>query len=67
MLDIISSVTAAGDFESLRSRAITVQIYGYDCAVISLHDLIQSKEALGCKKDLLVVQELKEIRDRLRS
>lgn len=64
ILDVITEVAVAGDFDSLKSRAFKTRIYESDCDVISIDDLIASKEAIGRKKDLMVVEELKAIRDR---
>lgn len=42
-------------------NAEMIPLFGHDCAVISLPDLITAKEALGREKDLLAVKELRAI------
>lgn len=66
VLDVLSSVSPIGDFEVLKARAIATRIYGYECLVISLDDLIHVKESVGRKKDLLVLEELYELRNRMK-
>lgn len=66
VLDVISEVTGVGDFQRLKQNAIEVALFGHKCKVISIDDLIQAKEALGRKKDLLVAEELRAIRSKMR-
>jgi predicted nucleotidyltransferase len=61
-LDILSQITGVGDYERVKSKAIEVNVFGHKCKVISLDDLISAKKTLGRNKDLLVVQELEEIK-----
>lgn len=61
-LDILNQITGVGDFERVKSKAIEIQVFGHKCKVISINDLIDAKKALGRNKDLLVVQELEEIK-----
>jgi hypothetical protein len=61
VLDVISAVTAIGEFEDLKKNAMQTKLYGHTCLVISLEDLIRSKEAIGRPKDLIVANELREI------
>jgi predicted nucleotidyltransferase len=60
-LDIISMVTAVGDFTDLKKQAVQTKIYGHTFLVISIEDLIRSKEAVGRPKDIIVANELREI------
>ena len=53
-----------GGFERIREQAQGVELFGRQCRVISLDDLIRAKEAMGREKDLLTVKELRAIRDR---
>src|SRR5690606_17424071 len=63
-LDILSQITGVGDYEQVKSKCIEVSVFGHKCKVISLDDLIAAKKALGRNKDLLVAQELEEIKKR---
>lgn len=62
VLDIVSQVEAVGDFHDVIKNADEIPLYGGRCHLISIHDLIQSKEALGRYRDLVVVEELKAIK-----
>jgi len=64
VLDILSSSEPAGNFQEIKSRAISISLYGYSCHVISIDDLIKIKETMKRPKDLQAVQELKLIRDK---
>ncbi len=61
VIDILSSILGVGDFPRLKERAENFEIGGRVYHVISLNDLIASKEAVGREKDLLAVKELKAI------
>lgn len=61
VIDILSSILGVGDFARLKSRAEELEVEGKRYLVISLEDLIQSKEALGREKDLLAAKELRAI------
>jgi len=61
VVDVLGSVLGVGDFPSLRQHAIEVLLFGRRCWVMSLEDLIRSKEALGREKDLLTAKELRAI------
>ena len=65
-LDVMSSITGIGSFETLRKNAVPFDLFGRQVYVISIGDLIKAKEALGRHKDLLVAQELKAIIDKSR-
>jgi len=63
-LDVLSSITGIGNFETLRKNAAPFDLFGRKVYVISIEDLIKAKEALGRHKDLLVAQELRAILDK---
>lgn len=65
-LDLLGSITGVGDYTRVASNAIEIDLLGRRIRAISLDDLIAAKEALGRDKDLLVVKELRVIRDKLR-
>jgi predicted nucleotidyltransferase len=61
VIDVLSSVLGVGDFCRLKRRAEKVRVEGRQYLVISLNDLIKSKEALGRERDLLAAKELRAI------
>ncbi len=61
VLDILTSVLGVGDFFRLKEKAEELEVDGYKYRVISLHDLITAKEAMGREKDLLTAKELRAI------
>lgn len=63
VLDIISKVEAVGNFLDVMKNAIEIELYGSSCHVISIDDLIKSKTALGRHRDLVLVEELKAIKN----
>lgn len=62
VLDFISNVTGAGNFDELSKSAIELQIFERKCKIISIEDLIKSKLAIKRPKDIEVANELKVIR-----
>ena len=65
-LDLLSSISGVGDFESIRAKAVEVDLFGRRCRVMSLDDLILAKESLGRDKDVQAVIQLRAIREKLR-
>lgn len=61
VIDILSTVLGVGDFDRLKSRAEKVEVEGRQYLVMSLDDLITSKETLGRERDLLAAKELRAI------
>jgi predicted nucleotidyltransferase len=62
VLDILSNITGVGAFDELARNAVDIQIFGHDCKIISLDDLIKAKLALNRPKDIVVVEELQKIK-----
>lgn len=62
ILDIVTMDPSLGSFNDLRVRALTVNLFGYDCRVLSLDDLIRVKEKMKRPKDLIVLEELKSLK-----
>lgn len=62
IIDIISEVSNVGDFERVKKNAISVPLFGHQCKVISLDDLIKVKKNLGRAKDIALYHELLEIK-----
>jgi predicted nucleotidyltransferase len=65
VLDVLSSVPPAGSFEEIKLRALNIKIYGYNCKVISLEDLIYVKSDMKRPKDIATLEELKIIQAEL--
>ncbi len=61
IVDILGDVLGIGDFQRLRQHAVEISLFGRRCWVMSMEDLIKSKEALGREKDLLTAKELRAI------
>lgn len=62
VLDVLSTVTGVGDFEELKRNAISIPLFGKQCLVISLDDLIKAKTAMTRLKDKIVLEELLRIK-----
>tara|TARA_B110001454_G_scaffold158569_1_gene147884 strand:- start:19789 stop:20712 length:924 start_codon:yes stop_codon:yes gene_type:complete len=65
VLDILKEVSIVGDFEKLKSNANTVKIFGHECKVISLDDLITVKKSMTRPKDKSVLDELLTVKQKL--
>ena len=66
VLDLISDVIGVREFSELSKNAIEIKIFGKSRKVISLNDLIKTKNTLKRPKDILVVQEIESLaRDRM--
>ena len=61
VLDLISDVIGVREFSELSKNAIEIKIFGKSRKVISLNDLIKTKNTLKRPKDILVVQELESL------
>ncbi len=60
-LDLLGEVSPFGGFDSLKTHAIAMDLFGHRVLVLSLPALIRSKRAAGRAKDLLVVPELEAL------
>jgi hypothetical protein len=66
VLNLISDVIGVREFSELSKNAIEIKIFGKSYKVISLNDLIKTKNTLKRPKDILVVQETESLaRDRM--
>lgn len=61
ILDAMSELRPVGGFERVKAKAIKVSLYGFQCPVISLEDLIAIKETMTRPKDKEAVLYLREI------
>ncbi|HEY8132822.1 MAG TPA: DUF6036 family nucleotidyltransferase [Thermoanaerobaculia bacterium] len=64
-LDLLGEIAGGFNYEVLRKRSISVELFGMRCRVIDLDALIESKMAAGRPKDLEVIAELEAIREEL--
>lgn len=65
LLDILKEVSVVGDYKKLRNNANTVKLFGHECRVISLDDLIAVKKSMSRPKDKTVLDELLIVRQKL--
>ncbi len=61
VLDAMSELRPIGGFERIKSKAVKIPLYGFECAVISLEDLLAIKESMTRPRDKETVHYLKEI------
>jgi hypothetical protein len=60
-IDLFGEVIGIGGYKDVKALSITVVLLGYQCAVLSLDGLIQSKRAAARPKDLLVLPEIEAL------
>lgn len=60
-LDLLGEVAGVGSYERVRSQAVIRQVFGIECAVLSLPDLIASKRAADRAKDKEALLELEAL------
>ncbi len=60
-LDILGEIVGGGDYEALRERTVTIQLYGAECRCLDLETLVRVKRAAGRPKDLDAVAELEAL------
>jgi len=64
-LDCLGTVLGVGDFAAVKQHSITIEIDGVECRLIDLETLIEAKKAMGRPRDLLAIQELEAIKEKL--
>lgn len=64
-LDLLGEVAGIGMYDSVRQASILVELFGIECAILSLDKLIAAKRAAGRPKDKLVLPELEALRETL--
>lgn len=67
ILDILSKTEPVGDFSEIKNRSMKISIYGYECNVICIDDLIRVKEKMKRPKDLQTAEELRLILSKSKS
>lgn len=63
-LDVLLVIDGPGDYVSLARHAVRTSVDDVPVLVVSLDDLIESKEAAGRPKDLVALDELRRLRQR---
>ncbi len=66
VVDFLGEVTGVGAYERIARDAVLLRIDDFECPVMSLDDLIVSKQTLGRPKDRQVARELEFVRERLK-
>jgi hypothetical protein len=64
-LDCLGSVEGIGAFDMVKARSIKIDMDGFECRLIGLDALIEAKKAMGRPRDLMAVQELEAIREKV--
>jgi len=62
-IDLFGEVTGIGGYKEVRDLSTTLVLFGFQCPVLSLDGLIQSKRAVARPKDLLVLPEMEALRE----
>lgn len=65
VLDCLGSVLGVGDYGEVKKHAIDLMLPAGICRVLDLDTLIVAKQAVGRRRDLETVVQLKEIKKRL--
>lgn len=65
-IDVLGEIAGLGAYDEVAGHAVTVDLDGRSCRVLSIDSLIQAKRAMGRPQDLRAVQLLEAVRDRLR-
>lgn len=61
ILDVMSELRPIGDFERVKKNAIPIPLYGHQCWVVSVEDLIRIKETMTRPKDKETLLYLRNI------
>jgi hypothetical protein len=64
IVDCLSEVLGVGDFESVLSQSLRVELPGGICKILDLDALIRAKEAMNRDHDRITVRQLREIKKR---
>jgi hypothetical protein len=67
VVDLISQVAGVGTVDRVSRNAQSVPLFGRQCRVTSIDDLISAKEAMGRPKDVAMIKELKVIQEKMRN
>lgn len=61
VLDVLGEIAGIGSYEKVAKNAIPLQLFGKECKLISLEDLIKSKRTLSREKDKIGLKQLEVI------
>lgn len=64
IVDCLNEVLGVGEFESVLSQSIPVELPSGTCSILDLDALIRAKEAMNRDHDRLTVRQLREIKKR---
>ena len=62
-VDLLEEVSGVGNYEEVLEDSVTVELFGYNFAVIDIRKLIVAKRAAGRPKDLIALPELEAIQE----
>jgi hypothetical protein len=62
-IDLFGEVPAIGAYKDVHALSITLALFGFQCAVLSLEGLIRCKRAAARPKDLLALPEIEALRE----
>jgi hypothetical protein len=62
-IDLFGEVAGMGGYKDASALSITLVLFGFQCAVLSLEGLIRCKRATARPKDLLMLRELEALRE----
>jgi hypothetical protein len=62
-IDLFGEVGGIGGYNDVKALSVTLVLFGFQCAVLSLEGLIRSKRAAARPKDLLTLPELEALRE----
>jgi len=65
ILDCLGEVAGIGDFDAVLQESQRVSFPFGDCYILKIEALIRAKQAVGRQHDLITVQQLSAIKDRL--
>ena len=60
-IDLLTEIAGRESYDDIKARAIEIQAHGHCFWILSLRDVIASKQAVGRPKDLLILPELESL------
>lgn len=61
ILDVMSELRPIGSFEKVKESAISIPLYGHQCRVVCIEDLIRIKETMTRPKDKETLLYLRDL------
>ena len=62
-IDLFGEVAGIGGYKDVKAFSSTLVLSGFQCAILSLNGLIQSKRAAARPKDVLMLRELEALHE----